>query len=79
MTVLAAALALSLFVVHGPDGQDIEVNADQISTIQSPRASGSPIESHFGQGVRCVIVMTSGKFVPTRETCKEVSDKIAPP
>lgn len=64
-----------LLHVHGPDGkQEIEVNVDQISSIRQPRHDSS---YHFSEGVRCLLFMTSGSFIATAETCKEIVDKIA--
>ena len=74
--MLALVLAIEIVIlrlisVHGPDGQPIEVNVDEISTIRTPREFGAA-EQHFGKTVRCALVMTNGKFVPTRETCSEI-------
>jgi hypothetical protein len=71
---LAAALALLyLIFVHGPEGQEVQLNINEISSIRQPREA----EGHFSADVRCLVFMTNGKFVGTTETCHEVVGKIA--
>jgi len=62
-------LALSLILVHGPHGQNIEINANEISSIRMPRDVS---QGHFAKGTQCVVIMTNGKFIATRETCDEI-------
>jgi hypothetical protein len=66
-------LALSLIFVHGPDGQEIEININEISSIRDPRAS----EGHLHKSIHCVLYMTNGKFIGTTETCDEVDKMLA--
>jgi uncharacterized protein YlzI (FlbEa/FlbD family) len=65
-------LALHLIFVHGVDGQEIEVNVEQISTIREPRDT----EGHFAKEIQCLLFMTSGKFVAITESCQTVVTKI---
>jgi hypothetical protein len=68
------ALAALLFIlVHGPDGQEIELNIAEISSIRQPRSA----EDHFNKDVHCLIFMTNGKFVGVEETCGDVIGLIA--
>ena len=62
-------LAVLFFIlVHGPDGQEIELNIVEISSVRQPRES----EGHFSKDVKCLIFMTNGKFVGVKETCGDV-------
>lgn len=70
---VAAAHTLYLIHVHGPAGQEIEVNVIEISSIREPRKDS---QSHFAKGTQCLIYMTSGQFIATIETCQVVEEKI---
>ena len=66
-------IVLHLIFVHGPDGQEIEVNMGEISTIRDPKADEA---AHYAAGTECVIVMTNGKFISTKETCKQIIEAV---
>jgi uncharacterized protein YlzI (FlbEa/FlbD family) len=70
--ILTAFLAIVLVELHGPDGQRYYVNPAEITSIREPIA-----KEHFAHGTRCVIVMTSGKFISTREGCDEVRKMVS--
>jgi hypothetical protein len=72
---LAAVVLVVLYLifVHGPEGQEIQLNVNEISSIRQPRES----EGHFSPEVHCLVFMTNGKFAGTTETCREVVGKIA--
>jgi hypothetical protein len=65
-------IALHLIFVHGPDNQAIELNIAEISSIREPRKS----EGHFHQDVKCLVIMTNGKFIGVIEPCPAVLEKI---
>lgn len=71
-SVLIAAVAMEFVIVHGPNGQEISINANHISSVRRPLDS----ESHGTAGMKCVVVMTNGKFIGTLETCTQLGDKI---
>jgi len=72
---LAIILALHIhFIdVHGPDNQLIKLNAEEISSVREVRDTE---EGHFGKDVECIVFMSNGKFVGTRETCPKILDLI---
>ena len=67
-------LYLNLIYVHGPDGQEIEINVHEVSSIRMPR-EGS--EGHFAKNVECLVYMTNGKFIATKETCLDIRKQIS--
>jgi uncharacterized protein YlzI (FlbEa/FlbD family) len=67
-------IAFYLILVHAPDGQEVQVNVAEISSIKKPREDA---EEHFAEGTRCILTMTNGKFIFTTETCLEITKKIA--
>ena len=75
MIPLAAALVV-LVELHGPEGQRFFVNPAEITSVREPVGKD---KLHFAPGMRCIIVMTNGKFIPTRETCDEVRAAVARP
>ena len=66
------AIVFHLVLLHGPAGQTIEINPDQVVTLREPRAD----EGHFPKGTRCVVNMTDGKLNVVREDCSTIRDMI---
>jgi uncharacterized protein YlzI (FlbEa/FlbD family) len=64
-------VAFHLIVVHGGDGQDIEINPREIVSMRG-REEGK----NFAKGVECMINTSDGKFIAVAETCNEVYQKI---
>ena len=70
MLLLTAAIAaFHLIQLHGPDGQEIDINPHEIASLREP---SSISEGHFPKGIRCVIVMTNGRFNLVVENCNTV-------
>lgn len=68
-------LAVSvLILLHGPDGREIDVSSDEITSLHC-KLPGSA-NKMFADGVNAVINTTDGKYVSVRETCGEVRDAI---
>jgi hypothetical protein len=65
-------VALMLIQFTGPDGQRIDINKDEVTSVREPRGQGT----HFAAGVHCLIVMSSGKFIALHEDCEEVRMKL---
>lgn len=64
-------VALALVQLTGPTGQKIYVNPAEVTSVRQPLVSG-----HFAQGVHCVIVTTSGKFISVMEPCDDARQKL---
>ena len=62
-------ILLRLVLIHAPNGDEIEINPNEISSIREPREVG---DAAFHKGVRCVLVMTNGRFIGTAEDCRTV-------
>ena len=71
---LIPVTALYLLSVHGPDGNLIDVNPAEISSIREPRRAGN---QHFAPGTRCLVYMTHGHFIATTETCVDIVHQIS--
>ena len=70
MLLLTAAIAaFHLIQLHGPGGPQIDVNPHEISSLRDP--SVVP-EGHFPKEIRCVVVMTNGRFNLVKEDCHTV-------
>lgn len=65
----ANILAALFVLLHGPDGQEYYVATEQITTLRAPVRGDA---AAFAPGVRCIVVTTSGKFVPAVENCGEI-------
>ena len=55
--------------LHGPNGQVIKVNVDQITSLRMPQVSAG---DHFAKGVHCLLKMTNGNTNGVTETCDTV-------
>jgi uncharacterized protein YlzI (FlbEa/FlbD family) len=64
-------IAICLILFTGPDGQKIELNQHDISSIRTIRGT-----DHFGKDVHCNIFMTDGRPIGVAETCEEVHKRI---
>ena len=72
--MIAVLLAYHLIRLTGPEGQEVELNADQIVSLREPRG-----ETHFPKDVRCLIHTSDGKFIGVIESCKIVHELLAEP
>jgi len=68
--------ALRLIVLHGADHQPIAINEDEISSLRVP---GEADVGNYAESVKCVVIMTNGKFIGVTETCREVYLKTKEP
>ena len=60
---------LSLITVHAGNGDDMQLNTAEISSIRQPR---DITEGHWGPNIHCIIVMSNGKFIGTLEDCATI-------
>lgn len=63
-----------LIVLHGPDGREIDISVDEITSVQC-RMPGVK-NSLMVEGVNSVINLTDGKYVSVKETCQQVRDMV---
>lgn len=74
--ILAAADPIDLIEAHNPEGGTVYINPEQITTLREPAGAD---RRHFPASMHCVVVMASGKFVPVRESCKEIYELLIHP
>jgi hypothetical protein len=66
--ILAAGIAL--VELHGPTGQVLEINPAEISSVRTPVVGAA--HQHWGQGTRCILVMSNGRTNAVIEDCAAV-------
>ena len=66
-------IAVHLILLHAPDGQGIELNPREISSIREPRDTEG---QHWQKDVRCILSMTNGKFIAVVEDCKTIVEMV---
>lgn len=75
---LGAALLLASGIhfmeLHGPDGQTVFVNINEISTLRSP--TEHDLHRAFPNKTHCIVVTTNGKFVAVIETCVDIRNRL---
>jgi hypothetical protein len=70
MILIATAIAaFHLIQLHGPDGQEIDINPHEIASLREP---SSISEGHFPKGTRCVVIMTNSRLNLVREDCHTI-------
>jgi hypothetical protein len=55
--------------LHGPNGQTIDVNPDQITSLRMPQVSAG---DHFPKGTHCILKMTNSSINAVVETCQAI-------
>ena len=63
-----------LIVLHGPDGREVDVSVDEITSMNC-RVPGAKNQL-MADGVNSVINLTDGRFVSVKESCQEIRDII---
>lgn len=62
-----------LLLLHAPDGHEIRLAPDQVTTMKMPRGTE---HGHLAENVHCLINTTDGKYISVIETCSEVQQLI---
>lgn len=61
-------IAHHLIVLHGPGGQIIDINPEQVVSVREPRSD----EGHLQKGIHCLVNTSDGKFSAVVEDCDTV-------
>lgn len=64
-----------LLALHSVNGTEIDINAAEITSMREAREDDSS-DKLVTKGVRCVIMLTDGKFASVTETCAAVRDEL---
>lgn len=62
-------LVLGLVLLHSPDGRDIYVNPETVTTM---RAATSEKNKVINEAAKCLLNTTDGKFIAVVESCDVV-------
>ena len=68
---------LVLILLHGPDGREIRVNTEQVTSLRS--GQGGDQNKAFTGAVHCMVSLADGKFVTVAEPCDEVQKMMEQP
>lgn len=63
------AISLTLLILHSPDGYDVRVSPEQITSLHSERTGENRL---YSKNARCLVRLTDGTSVAVKETCEEV-------
>ena len=66
-------LVVVFLELHGPNGQIVEINPGEISSLRVPQAGS---EHHFAKGTHCLVQMTNSNINAVVETCGAVLQMI---
>jgi hypothetical protein len=67
---LVAQIIFRLILLHGPGGQEIILNREDIVTLREPRGD----EGHMSGEIHCIINTVDGKFSAVVESCTVVRE-----
>ena len=67
---------ITLVVLHNIDGNEITINADQVTTLHHTNEAAGQTNKLIAGGHRCVIGLSNGKFVSVVEDCGMVRQAI---
>lgn len=59
-----------LIVLHGPDGREIDVSVDEITSLQCKLPNVQ--NKLYVEGVNAIVSLTDGKNISVRESCEEI-------
>lgn len=65
---------LILIMLHGIDGREVDVNVDEITSLQCKMPGAE--NKAFHENVNAIVYLTDGKFVSVTETCTTIRDLI---
>ena len=68
----AWAFLFHFLSLTSPDGQEVNINIDQVVSIRERRED----EKHFHHDVQCLIFTSDGKFIGVKESCQVVQDRL---
>lgn len=71
VALTSIVLVLRLIELHGPGGQFVEINPEEIVSLREPRAG-----DHFAFGIKCLIFTSDGKYTGVIETCAQVAEMV---
>lgn len=63
-------LAILFILLHGVDGREIIINAEQVTSLHS--AHKDQPNKLITDDARCVVGLTDGKFITVAEDCWQV-------
>jgi uncharacterized protein YlzI (FlbEa/FlbD family) len=65
----AIELALGLILLHGPDGRELYINPEAITTMRAATIEKNKV---ITDSAKCVLNTTDGKFIAVVESCDKV-------
>jgi uncharacterized protein YlzI (FlbEa/FlbD family) len=66
-------LAFHLVQFTGVDGQEIDINPQEIVSVREVRPSET---QHFDKKIKCIIHTSDGKFIAVTEDCGTVRNRL---
>jgi hypothetical protein len=73
---IAEVFVIHLLTLHAPNGQMIELNPAEVSSVRMPQDQAVKTR-HFPPTTHCIVVMTNGLFNAVMETCEQVDALLA--
>ena len=68
-------IAVIFLLLHGPDGREVYINPEEITSLRADRADQPKDSKMFTEGVHCMVNLSDGKYVTVVESCA-VIDKM---
>lgn len=66
--------AAALIILHGPDGHEIRISPQQITSLHAPKQGAKVEDKLYAPALKCLVNLTDGKSVTVVETCIHVEN-----
>jgi hypothetical protein len=75
MNAMAVLVAATFIQLTTPDGNELDVNANEVSSVRAPVSS----PGKWPKNTKCILFMNNGRFNAVEEECRVVREKLRGP
>jgi hypothetical protein len=66
-------IGFHLIQTHGPNGQVIDINPHEVSSVRTPQKGA---QEHFPPGTNCIVIMNNGRINAIIEDCELIRQEV---
>jgi len=63
---------LMLLILHTPDGREVRINPDAVTSLQGPKTGAKKDDKLFAEEIHCLVGLADGKNVAVLEDCSVI-------
>ena len=69
-------IAVSLILLHSPDGYQVQINPEQVTSLITEREHREKGNRLYPDKAKCLVRLADGTQVPVTETCDDVKQML---